>query len=220
MKQTKLVVLILQGPGERQLLAHNYTGTRGRETSCPDHPSCFFQAVLPLPEACSGLHIIPPAITPPSVGEQWCLSATGALWGARRLASSALRAATQLPARWQHSRSGWRLQLVLLCSASRAPHSVQEGREMPLVALLSASLCTPALVFSVCVTVGTGKSIRCVQPGLLPLFQSLWELAGGEKPSALGPAVCWVLLLLALLSSSYCTCLSPSQLLFSQPLQT
>lgn len=125
------------GAGERQLLAHSYTATWGRETLCPDHPSCFFQAVPPLPEAYPGLHIIPPA-----VGEQWCPSATGTLRGARRPASSTLRATAQLPARRQHSR--W-LQLELLCSASRAPRSLQEGCEMPLVALSSASLSLPLL---------------------------------------------------------------------------
>lgn len=217
MKQIKLVVLILQGLGRGSCLP---TVTQQHEEEKPcvlTVPPVFFQAVPLLPEACPGLHIIPPAVTPPSVGEQWCPSATGTLRGACRPASSALHATAQLPARRQHSR--W-LQLELLCSASRAPHSVQEGCEMPLVALSSASLCAPALFFSACVTVGTGTSIRCVQPGLLPLFQALWELAGGEKPPALRPAVCQVLLLLALLSSSHCTCLSPSQLLFSQPLQT
>lgn len=134
-----------------------------------------------------------------------------------------------------HSRAVWLVQLVLLCFASRGSCSVQEGCETPLVALSSASLCTPILVFNVCVTVETGKNIRCVQPAsFCPstfLFHFIFILNSCvscqvETKSILPlPRVCWTLLplgqlsarytlLLSVPSSSYCLYLNTNQLVF------
>lgn len=200
------------GAGERQLLAHSYTATWGRETLCPDHPSCFFQAVPPPPRSISRASHYPSCCRGAVVS--LCHWHTPGCPQAGQQRAACHGSAASPPAALEVAAAG----ASLLCFKS-TPLTSRGMWDAPCCALVCLPL-TPALVFSACVTVGTGTSIRCVQPGLLPLFQALWELAGEEKPSALRPAVCQVLLLLALLSSSHCTCLSPSQLLFSQPLQT
>ena len=115
------------------------------------YPSCQLPCSLPSLLSFSGSNEV-------SLAVSWLVHAHKALPG--RLAVCCPPWLSYKPDSLPLLRGVWLVQLVLLCFASRGSCSVQEGCELPVIALSSTSLCTPILAFNVYVTVETGKKYQ------------------------------------------------------------